>query len=307
MDDWGGSLEGVTERQQKFETREEWLVARREGIGGSDASAVLGVSRWKGPLGVYVEKLGIAAEEKENRFTKWGRMLEGAVATAYEEETGRKLWDTGALTITRHAKIPYLFATLDRLVLHPERGTGVLQIKTTSWGFLEEWRQEPPLEAQVQLQHEMAVAGVEWGSLAVLVAGREFRWVDVEINRDFIQAMVEAEGKFWKMVEGHEPPPPDRLEETGKALRALYPRDSGETIALPDEALVWHGDLVEAKAKVKEWEAKKVEGENKIKAAMGGATFGVLINGSRYSWKTSERKGYAVEPTTSRPLRFLEK
>lgn len=297
----------MEELERTFKTREEWLIGRREGIGGSDASAVLGVSRWKGPLGVYVEKLGIAPEEKENRFTKWGRMLEDAVATAYEEETGRVLGNLGPLTITRHPKIPFMFATLDRLVMHPERGKGVLQLKTTSWGFLEEWRQEPPLEAQVQLQHEMAVAGVEWGSLAVLVAGREFRWVDVEINWDFVQAMIETEGKFWRRVEGMEPPPPDRLEETGKALRALYPKDSGETIALPDEAMVWHADLMEAKAKVKEWEAKKTEDENRIKAAMGGATFGVLLSGGRYSWKTSERKGYTVEPTTSRPLRFLEK
>ena len=307
MEDWGGSLEGVTERQRKFESREEWLIARRAGIGGSDASAVLGVSRWKGPLGVYVEKLGIAPEEKENRFTKWGRMLEGAVATAYEEETGRKLWDTGPLTITRHATIPFLFATLDRLIMHPSRGTGVLQIKTTSWGFLEEWAEEPPLEAQVQLQHEMAVVGVEWGSLAVLVAGREFRWVDVEINREFVQAMTETEGKFWKMVEGLEPPPPDRLEETGKALRALYPKDSGETVVLPDEAMEWHGALVEAKTKLKRWEERKVEAENKIKAAMGGATFGALIGGGRYSWKNSDRKGYSVAPAAVRPLRFLEK
>lgn len=36
----------------------EWLYFRRTGIGGSDASAVLGLNPWKSNVELYKEKLG---------------------------------------------------------------------------------------------------------------------------------------------------------------------------------------------------------------------------------------------------------
>ena len=38
-------------------TREEWLSARRTGIGGSDIAAILGLSPWRTPLDVYRDKV----------------------------------------------------------------------------------------------------------------------------------------------------------------------------------------------------------------------------------------------------------
>ena len=37
-------------------SRKEWLALRKHGIGGSDAAAVCGMSRWAGPLDVYLDK-----------------------------------------------------------------------------------------------------------------------------------------------------------------------------------------------------------------------------------------------------------
>lgn len=39
-------------------TREAWLDRRRAGIGGSDVAALLGLSRWKTPLDVFLDKAG---------------------------------------------------------------------------------------------------------------------------------------------------------------------------------------------------------------------------------------------------------
>ena len=291
-----------------FPDRASWLEARRQGIGGSDAPAVLGVSRWKGPLAVYTEKLGIAEPEEESAAMRWGRRLEAAIADAYQEETGRRVTDLGPFTLTVHGAIPVLIATLDRLVECPERGPGVLQIKTTGWPGAEDWQEEPPLEAQVQLQHEMEIAGVPWGSLAVLIAGREFRWTDLERNEPFARLMVDKELAFWKRVEEQEPPPPDALEATREALRRLYPKDTGGTVVLPPEAVEWDRLRMEAKAQVKTWEAREAEAENFLKSAIGEATFGLLPGQEiRYSWKHGTRKGYTVEETEGRTLRRLIK
>ena len=38
--------------------RPSWLAARRAGIGGSDAAAILGLDPFKSPLAVYMDKRG---------------------------------------------------------------------------------------------------------------------------------------------------------------------------------------------------------------------------------------------------------
>ena len=37
--------------------RLEWLKTRQTGIGGSDVAAILGHSKWKTPLDVYIDKI----------------------------------------------------------------------------------------------------------------------------------------------------------------------------------------------------------------------------------------------------------
>lgn len=47
--------------------RQEWLLQRRRGLGGSEAAAIAALSKWKSPVGVYLEKLGQeTSPEKES-------------------------------------------------------------------------------------------------------------------------------------------------------------------------------------------------------------------------------------------------
>ena len=46
-------------------TREEWLDWRRRGIGGSDVSAIIGISPFRTARDIYYDKLGIAAVEED--------------------------------------------------------------------------------------------------------------------------------------------------------------------------------------------------------------------------------------------------
>ena len=46
--------------------RNEWLALRRKGIGGSDCAAACGLSRWKSPLQLYVEKTSGVKMEQDN-------------------------------------------------------------------------------------------------------------------------------------------------------------------------------------------------------------------------------------------------
>ncbi|MDP3766551.1 MAG: YqaJ viral recombinase family protein, partial [Dehalococcoidia bacterium] len=67
-----------------------WLAARRAGIGGTDAAAILGLSPFRTPLDVYLDKTGAAQDERtETQPMRWGKALEPVIAEAVEERIGR--------------------------------------------------------------------------------------------------------------------------------------------------------------------------------------------------------------------------
>jgi putative phage-type endonuclease len=298
-------------------SRAAWLEARNLGIGASDAASILGVNPWKSALMLYLEKVGLTPPTvEESERMRWGHRLEEPIAEAYADETGRLVTDPGDFAIIQHRDLPFLQATLDRRVQSvvgphiaspPANGEGALEIKTTNAWNAEEWDDEPPLLYQVQLQHQLAVADLAWGSLAVLIGGQEFRWQDQLRNTEFIQKMLAAEEEFWWRVQHRQPPPPDATASSAKALALLYPKEERDTILCdgPDAQALIDADnnRQAAGAMIKSAEAAQLAAENAIKAAIGDHTYAFLTNGVRYSWKYQVRPAHHVGESKFRVLR----
>lgn len=294
--------------REEYPTKDAWLKGRRHGIGASEASAVIGLNPWKSALQLYAEKLEIAEPDAaESEAMEWGLLLEPVIAERYAGVTRRELAPVEPFTIYRSRQHPYMTATFDRLIIGDPRGLGVLQIKTAGQFRAEDWEDEPPVYYQVQTQQEMAIAGATWGSLAVLIGGQRFRYFDLVRNDRFLSVLAEREGAFWARLLAQDPPEVDGSESARDILRKLYPRETpGLVVNLPGEAVDWDMDLQQVKNMGKEYEVKKQALENKIKAAIGEAESGILPNGTSYTWKASERKGYVVEATVTRTLRRKE-
>jgi putative phage-type endonuclease len=300
----------VSVRALALKTKAEWLDARTQGLGASDAAAVLGASPWKSPFKLYCEKIGLVDPSvEETEAMEWGGLLEPIIAEKYERETRRSLIDHGRFTLQISEERPFLFATLDREILRREQHEtpGVLEIKTTGIYRAEEWAEEPPLVYQIQLQHQMAVMGWAWGSLAVLIGGQRFLWTDIERNDRFVVALLAAEAEFWRRVELGDPPPVDGMESTREAIIALYPKDSGETIALPTDAAALDESRREAIADMLVIKAKLDTAENGLKAMIGDASKGVLPGGGAYTWKLQKRAAHDVAASEFRVLRRTDK
>jgi len=289
-------------------TSEQWLADRRTGIGASESPAVLGLSPWKSPFQLWSEKCGLIdpPDMSDNEPAEFGIRLERPIAEAFADRTGRKvnLWPQHSLL--RAVDYPWLLCTPDA-VQESSRGEGSVQIKTVGqWGYRQHWRDGPPLMYQVQCQHELKVTGFAWGTLVVLIGGQRLRYFDFERNDKFLAALIPKLKDFWRAIETRTPPEVDGSLVTAQVLAKLHPDDNGQTIVLPQEATDWTAKLEEAKASIKDAEEVKVACENRIKAALGDATFGLLHDGSRWSWKTQERKGYSVQPTVCRVLRKVK-
>lgn len=200
--------------------RQEWLNERRSGIGGSDAAAVLGLSKWKTPLQVYLDKRGEAQEIPDNEAMLWGRALEPVIRQQYAERTGRAvLMPDGIL---RHPSHGFMLANLDGMT----EDRRVVEIKTArtaqAWG--EPGSDEVPQDYLLQVQHYMAVTGFEVADIAVLIGGSDFRLYEVPADRELQEMLIDAEAAFWRNVEQGIPPEPVSYAD----MQARFGRNSRE-------------------------------------------------------------------------------
>lgn len=116
----------------KFETREEWLKLRQQGIGGSDVSCIMGHNRWRTRKDIYHSKQ-VLEPETTNDAIEFGNYFEDLIFQSF----AYKYQDTYATlnykdTMFRNIFIPYFQASLDGVLV--EKATdkvGILEIKTT--------------------------------------------------------------------------------------------------------------------------------------------------------------------------------
>ena len=299
---------------QPARTVDEWLAARRRGVGGSDSPVVLGASPWKAALTLWGEKTGRLAEPVlDSDAVEMGKILEPAILERYRQKTGRPARHWPSTLIVKHPDVEFLFATPDGLTYDSARGVGLVQLKSTGEFSGKEWDDGPPLWVEVQVQHELAATRATWASIVVLIGGRRLKWFDVVPNERFVDVMLEREAEFWRhVVEDRQPEVSEHDaavggKELGRTLAALYGDDDGDSVALPVEAVEVDRRLREIKAEQKKLETEREALETRLKGWIGPASVGVLPNGRGYSWKSFERAGYVVEPTSGRTLRALGK
>lgn len=184
--------------------KQEWLAKRLGGIGGSDAAVVLGLSKWKSPLELYLEKRGEGPEQGDSEPMYWGRALEPAIRQRYADETGRVV--VVPREIMWHPEIPWMLANPDGIA----DGNRVVEIKTArvanGWGT--PGTDEIPEYYLPQVQHNMIVTGLSVADVPVLIGGSDYRVYEVEADRELQEMIIEFERLFWERVQSGNPPDP---------------------------------------------------------------------------------------------------
>ena len=283
--------------------REAWLAGRRNGIGASDAPAALGISPFKSRGDLWAEKTGLVEppDLSDNEAVEWGLRLEEPIAIAYAEKTGRSVMMCPPFSSRTHPTIEWLTCTPDAFQSVDGRPLGLLQIKTTSAFNAADWSDGTPLYYQVQLQHELFVTGHEWGTLVCLIGGQKLVRFDQERNDQFIQAMLPKLSEFWGCVQTKTRPAEANF--SADVVKAMHPNDNGESVFLPPEAAKWAQAAEEAGELRKNAEDREKAAKTLLAAAIGDASYGILPDGTTYSYKTQTRKAHAVAESTFRVLR----
>ena len=143
--------------------REEWLVERRKGIGGSEASCILGLNPWKTNQQLYDEKTGaVEIEDISNQSqVVYGKECEEYIRGLFACDNVDKYqvsYDEFEM-VSNLKEYPWLYATLDGTLYNKEtKEFGVLEIKTTTvinpsqW---DKWQDQVPDYYYTQILHQL--------------------------------------------------------------------------------------------------------------------------------------------------------
>lgn len=205
----------------------EWHEIRRSGIGGSDAAAVLGMSKFKSPYQLFLEKTGDADQIPDNWDMQRGRALEPVIRQNYSDRTGRvvRLLDG----VLRDNDRPFMLGNFDGLT----EDNRLVEIKapryTKEWG--EAGTDQIPQEYLIQVQHYLAITRFEIADVVVSFGGGAPLFYEVPADNDLQEMIIEGERKFWDMVQSNTPPDPTTAEDVAKMFKRST---AGSVIATPE-------------------------------------------------------------------------
>ena len=287
------------DREIRGGTRERWHAIRREGIGASEAAAILGIHPYVSPLAVWAAKTGRAEEPVDSDAAKWGRLLEPVIAReanpkAYRWPQTKSVWIKGAP----------IFATPDAIAPADEGGAILVECKTTGIRHADKWDESPPPWHLVQVQHALLVTGAKKAILAVLIAGQDYRTYEVERHDTFQERLVERLTDWYERHVVRGVMPDDVRAEDKAVIDALFPTvEQTEPIELPPDLLEIDSELLAIDEQLKQLEKRREELRNRIKLAIGEHAAGRLPDGTIWEWRTIRRKEYVVPAKEFRMLK----
>lgn len=273
----------------------EQLAERGEVIGGSDAAAIVGACRWRGPLEVYLEKRDLA-KVPETEAMRWGTLLEPTIRDEWALRKGLVIRTT--TKTFRHPRHPWCVAHPDALLRDEPVGVEIKNIGAERARELSGANgTEPLFEHYCQVQHYLEVTDLARWWLVYLVGGN--RMMDFEIARDraFGEWLIGKEREFYetRLMAGVAPSH-EESADAAAALRVMYPQHVRPVLLDPTPELRAACERLRV-AQADSTNSEAIEGKRRadVMALLGDAE-GVAYEGCRITWRTNKNGTRVFRP-----------
>lgn len=266
-------------------SHEKWLNYRNLGLGGSDASVVCGINKYKSPVELWLEKTGQLPSQEVGEPAYWGNRLENLVKEEFTVRTGIEI--IPIKQILQSQKYPFMLANLDGMCEHPDYGQVIFEAKTASSYKSSDWDNDKiPDEYMLQLQHYIAVTGLKGAYISVLIGGNKFKWKFVNRDEDLISMLIHLEQEFWEHVQSKTPPNLDSSEASAEFINNHFSSSIPQTkIQLPQSARKLINQYNLANDEINKFKEQKQESETLLKQMLGENEAGTIGN-ILITWKT---------------------
>lgn len=273
-------------------------VDRRNGIGGSDVAAILGVSKWKTPSSLWLDK---TSEEplvdEDNIVLRFGHFVEEFVAQEYTRRTGLQVEKYNKELI--HPKYSFIRGNVDRLVIPAGqkkashkgeiRTDRLLECKTASSYTAAQWGEagtdKVPIYYLTQVHWYLMLTGCEYADIAVLIGNNDFRIYTIKKDIEIEQAILKKVVCFWQnCVQGDEMP----LIVTQDDIDRLYPKSINKKVEASEALISQINDLKTYKSTIKKTEKQCFLIERNIKEYMQEADTLIFNKKTIATWRTNK-------------------
>ena len=228
---------------------QDFTANRTKYLGGSDIGAIVGFSKYRTALDVWLEKTGRVVNTVDNLPVRFGSFAESFVASEYASQTGYALLHSEEGVA--HRTYPFMVGHIDRFVVdssvessfdaetlfNPDgscAASHLLECKTASpfnqsdWGDL--GTDEVPMSYLVQCLWYLAITNLERCDVAVLFGNSDFRIYEVYRDKELEDLIITKAATFWNNYVQADTPPPAQCEAdyqilfkkevTGQAIEA---------------------------------------------------------------------------------------
>lgn len=283
--------------------RATWLAERKTGIGGSDIAALLGMSSYKTPLQLWLDKTGRSEESHDAETIErmyWGTVLEDAVARRYSEETETRVQRINGLL--RHHDVSCAVASIDRAVIsgnsrarfedgRVKGAIKVLECKTAhalarngaNWGA--PGTDEVPESYWLQCQWYLGITALPVADLAVLFGGQKFATYTIAADEAlFADLLAEADGWWQRHVVADLPPAPSTEDDARRIWTShIAGREKVVDVTVADAVT----ELSAINAGIKALEQQAQACRDRICSAFGDAEAITYMGRRLATWKTN--------------------
>ncbi|BEI34799.1 YqaJ viral recombinase family protein [Polynucleobacter sp. HIN6] len=244
-------------------------------LGGSDIGAILGVSKYRSAMDVWLEKTGKRMDHKDSFALRFGSFAEAFIADEYALLTGEHLVEHPEGLV--HPTYSFCVGHIDRFVLEKKElplfhsdgrlnAKKLLECKTANHYSQSDWG-EPgtdaiPLPYLCQCLWYLGITNLTEIDVAVLLGGSDLRIYTITRDLELESLLFEKAAFFWtEHVQKDIPPKPQSMTD----CQVLFQRASiGKTLEANSETL----DLIR-KLKALESQAHAEEEQiNTIKQAL---------------------------------------
>lgn len=218
-------------------TREEWLTARRAGVGSSDVPVLAGYHQYHTPYSLWEDKTCRSAiDSGESEAAWWGKRLEPVIAETFVEREGGTLVDTPHMVQAQFSA--HHLASPD-FGVNAIGGTSLIECKLRRNPF-----DEPAQHLVDQCQWQMHVTGIDHTFLVVLFAGQQLVHWSLPRDDDRIEYLKFVVDDFWSHVTADTPPDPMPVD-----TRRMLPKQGELVLRVDDIDRIAEARRLKAEAK----------------------------------------------------------
>lgn len=284
----------------------ELIVApldRTKYIGGSDISAILGVSPWRNLVDLWSDKIKPRSENGHNAAAKRrGHRLEPYIIDMIREEHGLEIVHRNERYTD--SDVPFFAAEIDA-----ETASENIEIKTVHPFKAKEWgdvgTDSLPLHYIAQVQWGLGIRHRDVCRVFALI-GDELKPYTVERDDELIRAMRDQALDFWTQYVVPKKMPPINFEAKNviDTLKRLYPGTDGTVIEANTMHEHWRAVYETASEMARKYEGIIEGAKAHLLAEMGNACAIEFDDGRAFTRKEVKKKAYTIDVPAQRYVDF---